>query len=63
MAAADELRRSVGSALATLADVHVFHQECEQRVQEALGKDELDTLEQRGRSMTFEEAVDYALAS
>jgi tetratricopeptide (TPR) repeat protein len=61
MAAADRLRRSVGSALATISDVLVFHDGCERQVQAALGEHELEAARREGRSMNWDDAVTYAL--
>jgi hypothetical protein len=41
----------------------VYHQECAQRVQAALGDDELDAARQEGASLRFDEAVAYALGN
>jgi non-specific serine/threonine protein kinase len=63
LAAADNLRQSVGSILGSPSDLIVYHQECAQRVQAALGDDELDAARQEGASLRFDEAVAYALGN
>jgi non-specific serine/threonine protein kinase len=62
LAAADNLRQSVGSILGSPSDLIVYHQECARRVQAALG-DELDAARQEGASLRFDEAVAYALGN
>jgi len=61
LAAADKLRRSVGSIMATPSDVLVYHRECEERIRQALAAEEVDVAREEGNSLGFNKAVEYAL--
>ena len=61
MAAAEALGRSVGSTAVVLPHLQVFHDECQRRAREALDAEEFEAAHLEGYSLSFDEAVAYAL--
>jgi len=61
MAAAEAVGRTVGASTVVLPHLTVFHEECERRAREALDADAFEAAQQEGDSLTFDEAIAYAL--
>jgi hypothetical protein len=62
MAAADEaLGRTVGASTVVLPRLVVFHERCERSARKALDPEEFEAAHLEGFSMSFDEAVAYAL--
>jgi serine/threonine-protein kinase PknK len=61
MAAAERLGHAIGSSVAVLPQLTVFHEECEKHAREALDAEEFEAARQNGRSLRFGDAVAYAL--
>ena len=61
MSAADAMFRAVGTAMLKFPDLIDHHRRCEQHAREALGESEFEAARREGGSLTFREAVDYAL--
>ena len=61
MGAADALAHAVGSVAIPLPRLHVFHDECERRAREELGKEQFDAAFRQGSTMSIAEAADYSL--
>jgi tetratricopeptide (TPR) repeat protein len=63
MAAADAVGRAVGNWAFVFPDLPVFHEECIDRVRDAITPEEYEVASAEGRSMSLNEAVAYALAT
>jgi non-specific serine/threonine protein kinase len=61
MAAAEALGRTVGTTAVVLPHLQVFHDECQRKAREALDADDLEAAHLEGYSLSFDEAVAYAL--
>jgi hypothetical protein len=61
MAAADALGRTVGASAVALPHLVVFHEQCERSALEALDTEEFEAAHLEGHSLSFDEAVAYAL--
>lgn len=61
MTAAEAVGHTVGASTVVLPHLVVFHEECERRAREALDADVFDAAQREGDSLTFDEAVAYAL--
>ena len=61
MGAAETLGHAVGSATVAFPNLFVHHEECERQAREALGAQEFEAAHQEGSSLSFDEAVAYAV--
>ena len=61
MAAADELGRATATPVVPLPHLMVFHDECTRGAREALDQAEFEAAREQGASLTFAEAVAFAL--
>jgi non-specific serine/threonine protein kinase len=59
--AAEGLGRTVGASTVVLPHLTVFHEECERRARETLDEQALLAAWQQGSSLSFDDAVAYAL--
>ena len=63
MSAAESMFSAVGTAMLKFPDLTDHHRKCEELAREALGTTEYDAARREGESLTFAEAVDFALAA
>ncbi|EKT81638.1 protein kinase/ LuxR family transcriptional regulator [Rhodococcus opacus M213] len=61
LGAAEELARSVGSAVVIYSDLLVYHQECEQKSRRELGDKGFAAAYRKGQGLGFDAAIAYAL--
>ena len=61
MGAAEALGHAVGSATVAFPNLLVYHEQCERRAREELGVRGFEAARQDGASLSFDEAVAYAL--
>jgi non-specific serine/threonine protein kinase len=61
MGAAEALGHAVGSATVVFPNLLVYHEQCERRAWEELGVRGFEAARQEGASLSFDEAVAYAL--
>jgi tetratricopeptide (TPR) repeat protein len=61
MGAAETLGHAVGSATVAFPNLFVYHEECERQAREALGAQEFEAAHEEGSSLSFDEAVAYAV--
>lgn len=61
MGAAQAVGRGVGNYVFLFPNLPAFHDECDRRAQEALDAQTYDAAVQEGRSLSFRDAVAYAL--
>ncbi|MET8774934.1 protein kinase [Nocardia sp. NPDC004654] len=61
MSAAEAMGGTVGNYAFLFPNLPVFHQECDQRVRNAIGAQAYDAACEKGRSLTLDDAVAYAL--
>jgi non-specific serine/threonine protein kinase len=61
MAAAETVGRTVGASTVVLPYLQVFHDDCQHKAREALAADEFAAAQLEGCSLSFDEAVGYAL--
>ncbi len=61
LGAADSLSASVGTSTAALPDLVAHHDQCEQRIRQALGEQAFQAAFEHGQSLSLDDAVGYAL--
>jgi non-specific serine/threonine protein kinase len=62
MGAAETVGRAVGNYVFLFPNLPVFHEECDRRARNALDAEAYDAAREEGRSLSFDDAVAYALA-
>jgi len=62
MGAAETVGRAVGNYVFLFPNLPVFHEECDRRARDALDAEAYDAAREEGRSLSFDDAVAYALA-
>jgi serine/threonine-protein kinase PknK len=62
MGAAETVGRAVGNYVFLFPNLPVFHEECDRRARDALDVGKYDAAREEGRSLSFDDAVAYALA-